>query len=261
MLPLEVAPDDGQESTPLAKRDASAEGEYSRETFVGAAKSRLGWLGLFLIGLWGAAFVVNKFEYMLEQDVELAYFVPLIIGHGGNAGGQAVSAVIKALATGDIRVTALRPMGRVVLKETLVGLVCGLALGAAVYALVVPGVISHDVGIVVAIALPLISVWANFIGGLLPLAASYLGSNPALTSAPLMTTIIDASGLVIYFLVAQAFDPAQSLDPETVARSGHHAMGHVGHGPHSGGGGGGGGRMHGGHGKHEGHPYNHSLGL
>ena len=66
-------------------------------------------------------------------------------------------------------------------------------------------IVSINVGIVVAISLPLVSLWANLLGALLPLVASRLDRNPALTSAPLMTTIIDSSGLVIYFYVAQVY--------------------------------------------------------
>jgi Mg/Co/Ni transporter MgtE len=67
------------------------------------------------------------------------------------------------------------------------------------------------VGLVVAISLPLVSLWANMLGGVLPLAATHLGYNPAVTTAPLMTTIVDSSGLVVYFLTAKAIMPASML--------------------------------------------------
>ena len=67
---------------------AHADEEYSGSVCA-AVRSRLGWLALFLVGLWGAAFVIDWFEHMLQRNVELAHFVPLIIGHGGNAGSQA----------------------------------------------------------------------------------------------------------------------------------------------------------------------------
>ena len=178
---------------------------YNQETIWQAARSRVGWLGLFLLGLWGAAFVIDAFEHTLKQNVELAHFVPMIIGQGGNAGSQAVSGVIRALAGLEIEPTPATAR-RVVCKETAVGAICGLVLG--VFVLVVGCVlqiVSFHVGVVVAISLPLVSLWANLLGGALPLLAARLGSNPALTSAPLMTTIIDSSGLLIYFYVAQLY--------------------------------------------------------
>ncbi|EOD05985.1 hypothetical protein EMIHUDRAFT_219726 [Emiliania huxleyi CCMP1516] len=80
---------------------AHADEEYSGSVCA-AVMSRLGWLALFLVGLWGAAFVIDWFEHMLQRSVELAHFVPLIIGHGGNAGSQAVGSVIRALAAKEL---------------------------------------------------------------------------------------------------------------------------------------------------------------
>jgi len=121
--------------------------EYSEESIPQATRARLGWLALFLVGLWGAAFVVNSFDEMVQKDVELAYFVPLIIGHGGNAGSQSVSSVIRALATKDISAASVRSGGHVVVKETAVGALCGFALGGAILCVheLMPALISHDV--------------------------------------------------------------------------------------------------------------------
>lgn len=178
---------------------------WSQETIWQASKSRVGWLGLFLLGLWGAAFVIDAFEHTLQKNVELAHFVPLIIGQGGNAGSQAVSGVIRALAGLEIEPTPATAR-RVVCKETAIGAICGLILGAFVFAIgSVLHIVSFHVGVVVAISLPLVSLWANLLGAVLPLLAARLGYNPALTSAPLMTTIIDSSGLLIYFYVAQLY--------------------------------------------------------
>ena len=95
---------------------------------------------------------------------------------------------------------------RVVCREAAVGALCGAALGMGVLAFGwVTKIVSFHVAIIVAISLPLVSVWANLIGAVLPLVAARLRYNPALTSAPLMTTIIDSSGLLLYFAVAQAY--------------------------------------------------------
>jgi cation transporter-like permease len=223
-------------------------------------RARFFWLALFLVGLWGAAFVVNRFEHMLQHNVELAHFVPLIIGHGGNAGSQAVSSVIRALAAREI--TVARDGRRVVVHEVSVGLAVGLALGAVVVGVShLTRLVSPEVGAVVAISLPLVTVWANCIGAVLPLAAQYIGASPALTSAPLMTTIIDSSGLLIYFLVAQIVFAQTEFHPDfhhdvsrthvALGLSGHHVHEHEASGAH--GHGGAAGPVHG-------SPYRHGAG-
>lgn len=185
--------------------ERAADEEYS-SSVCAAVRSRLGWLALFLVGLWGAAFVIDWFEHMLQRNVELAHFVPLIIGHGGNAGSQAVGSVIRALAAKELDPSLRATFARVVSRETLVGGLCGVALGALFLSVgLLCHLVSFHVGVVVAVSLPLVSLWANFVGATLPLLAARLGSNPALTSAPLMTTVIDSSGLLIYFLVAWAY--------------------------------------------------------
>mmetsp|Transcript_9244 Transcript_9244/g.29741 ORF Transcript_9244/g.29741 Transcript_9244/m.29741 type:complete len:227 (+) Transcript_9244:31-711(+) len=103
---------------------AHADEEYS-SSVCAAVRSRLGWLALFLVGLWGAAFVIDWFEHMLQRNVELAHFVPLIIGHGGNAGSQAVGSVIRALAAKELDPSLRATFARVVSRETLVGGRCG----------------------------------------------------------------------------------------------------------------------------------------
>ena len=99
--------------------------KYADESITAAFLSRVGWLGLFLIGLWGAAFVMDAFEHTLQQNVELAHFIPLIIGQGGNAGSQAVSSVIRALAGKEIDLRSRATAGKVVFKEAAVGALCG----------------------------------------------------------------------------------------------------------------------------------------
>jgi len=197
---------------------------YGDESVCDAFRSRVGWLGLFLIGLWSAAFIIDAFEHTLQANVELAHFVPLIIGQGGNAGSQAVSSVIRALAGKEIDVHS-RPAGWVVAKESAVGALCGLVLG--VFVLVVGyccRIVSFNVGVVVCISLPLVSLWANFLGAALPLLAARLRRNPAVTSAPLMTTIIDSTGLLIYFYVAAFYLQLQGHEVDH-----HHTPNHRAH--------------------------------
>ncbi len=200
--------------------------KYGDESIGAAFRSRVGWLGLFLVGLWAAAFVIDAFEHTLQRNVELAHFVPLIIGQGGNAGSQAVSSVIRALAGKEIDARSQSTRAAVLGKEAAVGALCGAVLGIFVLAVgVACRIVSFNVGVVVAISLPLVSLWANFLGAVLPLLAASLDANPALTSAPLMTTIIDSSGLLIYFYVAHFYLRFQNH------RVDHH---HLPHGHHAG---------------------------
>lgn len=214
--------DDAEDVSPLSPNIAYGdEYHYLEESISDAIRSRGGWLAFFLVGLWGAAFVVNHFEHMVQHNVELAHFVPLIIGHGGNAGSQAVSAVIRALATKSVY--ADKHIARVLGKESAIGVVIGLALGLVVVLVSrLTQLVSHEIGMVVAITLPLVSLFANGIGALLPLLAARAGSDPALTSAPLMTTIIDSLGLVVYFMVAKYYLEWAQFHPDF-----HHDISHT----------------------------------
>lgn len=184
--------------------------DYSRETIIGVASSRTGWLVVFCIGLLLAALVVEQFEDILEHHVELSFFVPLIMGHGGNTGSQSVTTVIRALA---LKQVTNRDVVKVVLKEAGAGCLMGSILGLCVlgFSFVWSG-ISTQVGATVAMALPLVSLWANGLGALLTMLADRLKFDPAVTSVPFMTTIVDSTGLVIYFYIAKwmlgIYDPA-----------------------------------------------------
>lgn len=143
---------------------------------------------------------MNGFEHTLSKQIELAYFVPLMAGHGGNTGGQAVGTVLSALSAGVIsRSDALRVIG----KEAMSGLVMGIILGALV------GPISHyvmgismHVSTVVSVTFPLLSTIASFLGSSLPFVCVILGLDPAVIAAPAMTSFVDVSGLMCYFLIA-----------------------------------------------------------
>ena len=197
-----------QPGSPTTTGTHNNTGDYRKESVLKILKARIGWLSAFFLGLILAAVVVERFEELLTHEVELSYFVPLLIGHGGNTGSQSVATVIRAIALKQIKPESGREVAQVLFKEAISGFVMGGFLGALVFVLsLVWEGISPLIGLVVAISLPLVSVWANVLGAGLPLFAVRMGFNPAVTSAPLMTTIVDSSGLVIYFLVAQRLMP------------------------------------------------------
>mmetsp|Transcript_27877 Transcript_27877/g.57136 ORF Transcript_27877/g.57136 Transcript_27877/m.57136 type:complete len:312 (-) Transcript_27877:182-1117(-) len=174
--------------------------DYKDKTFYAIAYERVWWLAIFLVSLSFTALIMNGFEHTLSKEIELAYFVPLMAGHGGNTGGQAVGTVLSALSAGVIsRSDALRVIG----KEAMSGLVMGIILGALV------GPISHyvmgismHVSTVVSVTFPLLSTIASFLGSSLPFVCVILGLDPAVIAAPAMTSFVDVSGLMCYFLIA-----------------------------------------------------------
>lgn len=182
-------------------KDTDSVPDYRQETVIELVRSRAGWLVFFCVGLLFAAFVVEEFEDLLEKNVQLSFFVPLIMGHGGNTGSQSVTTVIRALALQQV---AYKDLFRVVAKEAASGCITGCLLGLFIlaFAAIWSG-ISTKVGAVVAIALPIVSLWANGLGALLTLMAHRYGFDPAVTSVPFMTTIVDSTGLVIYFYLAK----------------------------------------------------------
>ncbi|KXZ46766.1 hypothetical protein GPECTOR_41g731 [Gonium pectorale] len=191
--------------------------DYSRQTVFDITKGRCGWLITFCLGLLLSALIVQRFEDLLEHHVQLSFFVPLIMGHGGNTGSQTVSTLIRALA---LRQVGQRDLLRTVLKESIAGCLMGALLGMAIFlfSLLWPN-LGAGVGATVGIALPIISMWANAAGAILTLLADRFKMDPAVTSVPLMTTIVDASGLIIYFYIAELF-----LDVSAQAAAAHAAV-------------------------------------
>jgi len=173
---------------------------YLAVSVLGLARSRALWL---LILILAAALTVNVLQYFedtLETVVTLALFIPLLIDTGGNSGAQASTVVIRAMAVGEVRFTDLPS---VVWREARVGLVLGIILAAAGF-VPVALLFDSDIALIVSITLVTICTWATLAGSMLPMLARRVGVDPAVVSAPLITTLVDATGLIIYFVVAQA---------------------------------------------------------
>jgi magnesium transporter len=162
-------------------------------------RSRLTWLILLFVAETATGTVLRYFEDELAKVVALSFFVPLLIGTGGNAGSQTVSTIIRALALGEVRV---RDVGRVVRREVAAGLLLGILLGTIAFFRALLWGVDHDLALCVAVTILVVCTWANAVGATIPLAAQRLGIDPTVISAPLITTLVDASGLFIYFSVA-----------------------------------------------------------
>ena len=173
---------------------------YLSSPFYKVAFKRVGWLAIFLCSLSLTAVIMNGFEHTLSRQIELAYFVPLLAGHGGNTGGQAVGSVLSALSTGSV---TTKDAFKIIKKEMMTGLMVGIILGSLVgpFAHFVGG-ISRHVSMVVFCTLPLLSTIAATLASSIPFACKAVGLDPAIIAAPAMTTFVDVTGLLSYFLIA-----------------------------------------------------------
>ncbi|MFF4252523.1 magnesium transporter [Streptomyces sp. NPDC001663] len=175
-------------------------GHYMAASVWQLARYRVVWLLLLLLAATLTVTVTEAFESTLEKVTQLATFIPLLIGTGGNAGAQAATAAVRALAVGEVRVSDLPA---VVWRECRVGVVLGAILAGLGLVLGTLFVGAH-IAVVVGVALVIICGWAATVGGTMPLLAKRLHIDPAVVSAPMVTTLVDATGLVIYFLTARA---------------------------------------------------------
>ncbi len=170
-------------------------------------RKRAGWLIILFLGEMFTASAMTYFEADIARAVILALFIPLIISSGGNSGSQATTLVIRALALGEIR---LRDWWRVVRRELLTGFVLGMTLGSIGFLRVVfwqwvkpiYGEYYIAVGFTIFVSLLGVVMLGTLAGSFLPFVLKRLGFDPASASAPFVATIVDVSGLVIYFSVA-----------------------------------------------------------
>jgi magnesium transporter len=200
---LDVLAEEATEDIQRLGGSEPLENPYFAVSVLQVVRKRIVWLLLLFVASLLSSTVIKRFEGLLEAVVVLTFFIPLITGTGGNAGSQTVTTVIRALAVEDIR---LADVGRAWRREVSVGLILGLLLGliGAGVGAAVAAFSDADVGmgLVIAVTLPIVVVWANTVATLIPIGADRLGIDPAVISAPLITTIVDATALLIYFLIA-----------------------------------------------------------
>ena len=162
-------------------------------------RKRVGWLLLLFLTETLTGSVLRHFEEDMAAVVSLAFFIPLLIGTGGNAGSQTTSTIIRALAVEDLdKRGLLRPL----FHELAVGILLGSVMGAVAYGRALLWGTGEAVALTVAIAIFVIVVWANILGSLLPIIAGRLKVDPTVVSGPAMSTLVDATGLFIYFTIA-----------------------------------------------------------
>lgn len=197
---MEVLEDEATEDIQRLGGAQPLERPYLDTNVLTLARKRIGWLLLLFLTATLTGSVMRLFEDLLQSVVALAVFVPLLIGTGGNAGSQTTAILIRELATGEVEFgDALR----VWLHEATVGLLLGLGMAAVAYARAITWEPDPALALTVSIAIMGIVLWATSIGSLLPLIAARLKIDPTVVSGPVMSTLVDATGLFIYFSIAR----------------------------------------------------------
>jgi magnesium transporter len=163
-------------------------------------RKRVGWLLLLFIAEGYTGTVLQNFEGELSAVVALSFFIPLLIGTGGNIGSQTVTLVVRAMALNEV---SMKDIGWLVFKELRVGLVIGLFMALVGVGQAVFLNVSSDIALIVALTLISICIWSATVASALPLILRRLGVDPAVVSAPLISTLVDGTGLIIYFEIAR----------------------------------------------------------
>jgi magnesium transporter len=174
-------------------------------------KKRVGWLIILFLGELLTASVMKYFEDEIAKAVVLALFVPLIISSGGNSGSQASTLIIQAMAVGEV---TIKDWWRVMRREIISGLLLGSVLGVigyfriAIWHSFMPDIYEAawmEVGFTVGFSLLGVVLWGTLTGSMLPLILKKCGADPAVSSAPFVATLVDVTGLIIYFSLAYFF--------------------------------------------------------
>ncbi|HTQ98094.1 MAG TPA: magnesium transporter [Candidatus Acidoferrum sp.] len=184
------------------------DGPYLETTFPAMIKKRAGWLVILFLGEMLTATAMGHFEHEIERAVVLSLFIPLLISSGGNSGSQATSLIIRALALREVR---LKDWWRVIRREVAAGVVLGAILGVVgMIRILIWQSIWHTYGqhyllIATTIAFSLLGVvtFGTLAGSMLPFILRKCGLDPASASAPFVATLVDVTGLIIYFSVAK----------------------------------------------------------
>ncbi|MEO7212812.1 magnesium transporter [Mucilaginibacter sp.] len=173
-------------------------------------KKRVGWLVILFLGEMLTATAMGFFEHAIEKAVVLALFIPLIISSGGNSGSQASTLIIQAMALGEVTIA---DWWRVMRREIISGLMLGITLGIIGFLRIAAFSMFSTlygphwmlVGLTIGFSLIGVVLWGSLAGSMLPLLLKKLGADPATSSAPFVATLVDVTGLIIYFSVAVAF--------------------------------------------------------
>ena len=163
-------------------------------------RKRIVWLLVLFVASAYTGNVLQFFEDELVKVVALTLFIPLLIGTGGNTGSQTVSMLVRSMALGEVQ---MRDLWRVLRRELAVASLLGIVVAAATYARAWTLGVGPQLGVVVALTAMLVVVWAAVVAAVLPIVLRQLKVDPAVASAPFITTLVDGTGLIIYFSIAR----------------------------------------------------------
>lgn len=205
---IDVAEEETTEDMQLMAGMDALDDYYSQTTIFEMVRKRIGWLVILFLGQLITTSVLGEYEGVIANAVFLTLFIPMIISSGGNSGSQAATLVIRALATDDIRREEwLKVMGRELVSGLMLGGLMAL-IGFTIilgWAWMFQGGVTGDLfasALIVAVSLVGVVLWGNLSGSMLPFLLTRFGMDPAVSSAPFVSTLSDVMGIIIYFSVA-----------------------------------------------------------
>lgn len=206
---MDIIEEEATEDIEIMAGMSPSDTTYLRATVFEIFKQRIPWLSILMLSATFTGIIITSFQNKLAACVALTAFIPMLTGTGGNSGTQSSVTVIRALSLGELE---LSDVIKVVWKEIRTAVLCGLTLAILCFAkiLIVDKLLMHNDGVTVYVALvvcltmALTVLVAKIIGCLLPFIATKLGADPAVMASPFISTIVDATSLIIYFMIASA---------------------------------------------------------
>ncbi|WP_429031718.1 magnesium transporter [Aeromonas media] len=163
-------------------------------------RKRVGWLLILFVAEAYTGTVLRAFEEQLEAAIALAFFIPLLIGTGGNSGTQITTTIVRAMAVGEV---SLKNLGTVLKKELSTGLLISVAIAMAAWVRAWSLGVGPEIGMVVTLTIIAIVLWSATVASVIPMVLRRLRIDPAVVSAPFISTLVDGTGLIIYFEIAK----------------------------------------------------------
>ncbi len=197
---LDIVAEEATEDIQRLGGSEPLEQPYFTATLPQVFRKRIGWLLLLFIAATLTGTVTRVFQADLDKAIALTFFIPLIIGTGGNAGSQTVATIIRAITLDEVRLANLWQAWR---REISVGLMLGLVMGLVGFVRAIFWDTGINIALIVTMTLPVVVIWATTVATLVPILADRFNIDPTVISGPMISTIVDATGLFIYFSLAK----------------------------------------------------------
>jgi len=173
---------------------------YFKNSVWSVFRKRIGWLLILFVAEAYTGNVLRHYEATLSEVIALAFFIPLLLGTGGNSGTQTVTTLVRAMALGEVK---FKDIFKVMRKEVTTGLLLGVSMGIVALIRAEFLGVGIAIGSVVAISALIVVIWASIVAAVLPLILHKLKVDPAVVSGPFISTMVDGTGLIIYFTMAK----------------------------------------------------------